>query len=273
MVEAVEKNFVLAKKAPRGFSGFTYQCLKCNVDFTTRIICIRHASTCGKAFTGKKRGKNTRRLTCNLGTFKSTTEGALAMHRSVAHKEATSQRVRCLTCNDTFASVKILKKHILVVHKNCGQVKCNVCGKKFANKFNLGRHKDTHLRDDSQRARDRLSFREVALSQWDGELGDVGVNVEGVNVEGVNFESGEVDQDGSDVEDDPAASGDHRQGFSLNELGECFIEQCRKNGDSEKVLRERRKALEARFLKKVSPSTSSPPSSTPSTSGTAQVDL
>ena len=89
MVEAVEKNFVLAKKAPRGFSGFTYQCLKCNVDFTTRIICIRHASTCGKAFT--------------VSVY-------LKDHTRTLHNGQRDHK--CNSCGKSFTQSGVLKRHI-----------------------------------------------------------------------------------------------------------------------------------------------------------------
>ena len=282
-VEATFNNYVLVKKSPKGYVGQVYQCLKCNSDFPTRIICIRHAFNCGKTFTGKKRGKNTRQITCNICPFKTTTEGELAKHRRDAHKEVTSQRVRCLTCNETFASVKSLKKHIMNVHKNSDMKKCGECGKYFASQYNLKRHLDTHQRNGAQRERDRLAFREVDLNQWGAvSLGgdvDVGGGVQDGGAQQVD------DEAGSDVDDDPALSSpsDRRQGFSMNQLAEAFTEQCRRNGDTEPVLRERRRLLQEKLLKKVSPcistssassepSTSSPAPTEPSTSSPASTE-
>lgn len=270
-VEAMFNNYVLVKKNPKGLVGLVYQCLKCNTDFPTRIICIRHAFGCGKTFTGKRRGKNTRQITCNICPFKTTTEGELAKHRRDEHQEVTCQRVRCLTCNETFATVKSLKKHIMNVHKNSDVRKCGVCGKDFASQFNLKRHMDTHLRDEGQRERDRLAFREVGLDHW--QWGDMtaGGDGDGGDGEAGGRQEEEVDHEdagGSDVEDDPALP---RQGFSVKQLADAYIEQCRQNGDSASVLMERRRLLEERLLKKVTPcvSTSSPGSTEPSTSSPA----
>ena len=289
LVESVFKNFVLAKKAPRGYVGLIYQCLKCNSDFPTRIICIRHALKCGKAFTGKKRGKNTRQITCNICPFKTTTETKLEKHRREAHSQV-SRRVRCLTCNDTFASVKILKKHIISIHKNTTPHQCKFCEKKFSQKSNLNRHMDIHLGDQGQKERDRLTFRRVDLLQWEESLGDTlrerangGVNqhVVGSQVEEPTSRDragGEVDQDveGSEVDEDPDpfSASSECQGFSVNELTDAFIERCRQRGDSEEVLDERRRTFEARLVQKVSPSTSSPCASTlPASSTPPQVGL
>ena len=268
LVESTFKNFVLAKKAPRGVSGMMYQCLKCNSDFPTRIICIRHALTCGKAFTGKKRGKNTRQLTCNICPFKTTTEKKLEKHRLGSHSEVAT-RVRCLTCNDTFSTVKILKKHILGIHKGSKPHQCKYCDKKFAHKFNMNRHMDTHLRDRVGREMDRLTHRQVDVQQWEEGMGGGG----SVDTSTGHLDGGEVDHDaGSDVDDDPDLSS-ARRGFSVNELADAFVEQCRQNGDTEAVLLERRKALEAKLVKHVSPFTSSPPASTQPSSTAPQVGL
>ena len=269
LVEATYKNFVLARKAPRGVSGMIYQCLKCNSDFPTRIICIRHVLACGKAFTGKKRGKNTRQLTCNICTFTTTTEKKLEKHRRESHSQVAT-RVRCLTCNDTFSTVKILKGHIIGVHKGSKPYQCKYCDKKFARKFNLTRHMDTHLRDRVMREMDRLTHRQVDIEQWEEGLG---VNTS----DGGNLNGEEVDQDanrevGSDVDSDLdlSSASDQRQGFSVKELNDAFIQRCRENGDTEEVLKERMMALQPQLVKKVAPFTSSPPQ--PSTP-TPQVGL
>lgn len=270
-VEAVTKNFVLAKQNPSGAAGFVYQCLKCNIELPTKIMCTRHALNCGKAFTGKRRGKNARKITCNICPYKATTEGELAKHRRQAHKELCGQRVRCLTCNDTFATVKILKKHILAVHKNSANEECEYCDKKFANKANLKRHMVTHLKSQAEKEAERTNFRMVDLTQWDESLG-VGTTsrvapgdlTEEVSHDVSNGAGSDLDED-SDLESDEEA-----EGFSINQLKDAFIERCRQMGDSGEVLNQRRQALERRLIK-VSPATpSSPALNQPST---PQVDL
>ena len=235
---------------------------------------------CGKAFTGKRRGKNTRKITCNICPYKATTEGELAKHRRQAHKDLLfKQRVRCLTCNETFATEKTLKKHILVVHKNSEQQECEFCDKKFANKFNLKRHKDTHLRDQAVKEMDRANFRQVDLAQWVeniGELVDVGTSRDEASDLTEEVSQAVNDGAGSDVEEDPdlSSASDELQGFSINQLKDAFMERCRQMGDSEAVLNKRKEALEARLVEKVSLVTCSSPASTqPSNATPHQVDL
>ena len=157
-LKAVYNNYVSAKKDSRGLAGWTYQCLKCEKYFGTRITCTRHASTCEKTFTGKRRAKNMRQVTCNICPFKATTESGLETHRREAHPEVSSQRPRCWTCGETFASAKNLKSHVLKVHKKVGLLSCETCDKKFTKKFNLIRHMNCHLRDQDEKERDRLRF-------------------------------------------------------------------------------------------------------------------
>ena len=272
-VEAVAKKFVLAKKNPSGAAGLIYQCLKCDIDFPTKIMCIRHAMSCGKLFTGKRRAKNTRKITCNICPFKATTEGDLARHRRRAHPELCSQRVRCLTCNDTFATVKILKKHILTVHKNGAQEECEYCDKKFANRANLKRHRATHLKSQLEKEMERANFRQVDLAQWDESLGEghgVGTSRDDLGDLTEEVDKAASDGTGSDVDDDTDLSS--ASGFSINQLKDAFMERCRQMGDSEAVLNERRQALERRLVK-VSHAISSPPASNNPSSPTPQVDL
>ena len=81
-----------------------------------------------------------------------------------------TQRVPCLTCGDTFSSAKTLKGHILKVHKKIGMFSCDMCDKEFGKKFNLVRHKDSHLRDQAARESERLTFGQTM--QGDRRLGE-----------------------------------------------------------------------------------------------------
>ena len=73
---------------------------------------------------------------------------------------------------------------------------------------------------------DRLTHRQVELEQWEEEMGgNVGVDISTAETGDLNGE--EVDQDvnegaGSDVDGDS----DQRQGFSVQELTDAFIQQC-----------------------------------------------
>ena len=120
----------------------------------------------------------------------------------------------------------------MVVHKKVGQIKCQECGISLSTRFNFKRHMDSHLRDEAQRERERLTFRHVDLEQWDPEMegegsgSEVDGGEEGQEVGGrgdgqeISVEGQEVGE-GSDIEDEPAS--DRRKGFSVIELADASV--------------------------------------------------
>ena len=262
-LKAVYRNFVLAKKDSSGLAGWSYQCLKCDKFFKTKIVCTRHTSTCEKSFTGKKRSKNLRQIICNKCPFKATTEADLEMHRREAHPEVKTQRVPCLTCGDTFSSAKTLKGHILKVHKKIGMFSCDICDKEFGKKFNLVRHKDSHLRDQATRESERLTLgqtmqgdRRLDVSSHtfrEHEEVEVPDNVsQGEFLEDQGHNKEEVIKKSSEREDytiDQVRVEDHLAGdvITASALSEVLALRWREQGDTEEEIADRRQAVEARL--------------------------
>ena len=142
----VERNLVKRIIDRRGAAGFSYKCLKCGVVKRERLRAIGHAANCGKRKAGKKRGKSTRILRCNLCEETATTVEKLTKHRREAHPDVLGRtHLQCTRCLKTFSYLRNYKNHLKFHKQGKGYFNCKTCPKTFLHLRNLKRHELTHL--------------------------------------------------------------------------------------------------------------------------------
>ena len=142
----VESNLVRRVVDGRGAAGFGYKCLKCGTVKLGRLRAIGHASNCGKKKTGKKRGKSTRALHCNLCEVTATTVKKLSQHRREVHGQVLKNAMfQCTHCLQTFSHIGNYKKHLDLHKRERGNFSCKFCPLSFKHLRSLDRHKLSHL--------------------------------------------------------------------------------------------------------------------------------
>ena len=100
--------------------------------------------------------KNSRSFSCNMCEFKTDRSDTLAEHQYVKHKMTNRKfskldetfkdgkpNYECFDCKRIFHTFIEIEKHMLL--KNCEELVCRICGKKFKQKKNLNQHmKEVH---------------------------------------------------------------------------------------------------------------------------------
>ena len=151
---ATLNQFVRKIPSPKGLVGWQYTCLKCGKKFKKSIRAGAHATICGdKTKLTKKRKKSQRKLACNICGHIENTKKALTQHRLLHHKSQLKWH-RCTRCPPSsryFLSVASYRRHV-ARHVSPVVFTCTFdsCGKQFATKANVVRHRrNVHLKESS----------------------------------------------------------------------------------------------------------------------------
>ena len=270
----VFENWVEVTEDHTTAGGSSYHCRKCPRSFKYRNEAIRHAATCGAPSKVKKRGKNTRMMTCNLCPFKASTRAKLAKHRISEHRDLLRQSINCTTCQKSFKSVKNLKEHMKKVHIKSKVFMCSKCPMKFTSKFSRNRHLNTHLGGGEEATRMRVVMEQALESSArhsdvDSLQGNDDDHDHDLQEEGGYHEEevGEADASKGDVDDLPAelSQAVTQRNEAINDKTEKYLDICREWGDSEEVLAKKRKIMlaslitsESFFIPRAKPSSVSP---------------
>ena len=136
----VEETHVEVIKDSRGAAGKMYRCKVCSNISSTLIRAVGHASKCGEASTGRKRGMSTKQLKCNQCNFRSTTILKMKEHRLKVHISRFKHRYSCTRCRVRLSNSKCLARHVTTKHLKLVTYPCNMCSNSFSTKSNLKRH-------------------------------------------------------------------------------------------------------------------------------------
>ena len=124
------------------------ECKYCLKSYVNILIHLKKKTNCMKNYVKnneydtleKNCKKKSEDIICNICERKFTRKHNLLQHQKKQHNTVENEKVKCNKCGKQYANESILKTHNYTVHEENKDFICNMCEKKFTVKHNLLEH-------------------------------------------------------------------------------------------------------------------------------------
>ena len=117
------------------------ECKYCLKSYVNILIHLKKKTNCMKNYVKNNEYDTLEKdIICNICERKFTRKQNLLKHQKKQHNTVENEKVKCNKCGKQYANESILKTHNYTVHEENKDFICNMCEKKFTVKHNLLEH-------------------------------------------------------------------------------------------------------------------------------------